>query len=211
MRKSTLLALTLLLGGFGAHKFYLGKQWQGALYLTFFWTLIPSLIALIEFIVYAATSEAQLKKRYGDRPVGATKRSLIALAVLLTLMIAVIGGVFVPAYLDKEYRSRVVLAIADAQPWQKALEAHFAEHRQFPRSVLDLRPELLPPAGPNRASLISVEAGGVLTVTMTSDTRALAGKTVVLRARLDPASGKLEWDCTGGTVAAGYRVGRCRP
>jgi hypothetical protein len=120
--------------------------------------------------------------------------------------------VFVPAYLDKEYRSQVVLAIANAQPWQQALEAHFAERRQFPRSVLELRPELLPPASPNRASMITVEPDGALTVTLTSDAaRTLTGKTVVLRAKPDPVTGKLSWDCTGGTAEPKYRVGSCRP
>ncbi|EFL92339.1 TM2 domain-containing hypothetical protein [Candidatus Regiella insecticola LSR1] len=37
-------------GGIGAHKFYLGKIGQGFLYLLFFWTLIPAIIAFIEFI-----------------------------------------------------------------------------------------------------------------------------------------------------------------
>jgi TM2 domain-containing membrane protein YozV len=212
MSKPTLLALTFLLGGFGAHKFYLGKHWQGTLYLVFFWTLIPSLIALVEFIVYAFTSEDKLRQRYAERPLGATRRSLIVLAVGMLLVLAVIGGVFVPAYLDKEYRSQVVLAVANAQPWQEALEAHFAERRQFPRSVLELRPQLLPPASPNRASMITVEPGGALTVTLTSDAaRVLSGRTVVLRANADPATGKLSWDCTGGTLEPKYRVGTCRP
>lgn len=40
--------LALLLGGFGAHKFYMGKVGQGVLYLLFVWTFIPALVALIE-------------------------------------------------------------------------------------------------------------------------------------------------------------------
>ena len=44
-RTGTLLAV--FLGGFGAHRFYLGDK-KGLLYLPFFWTLVPSVISLIE-------------------------------------------------------------------------------------------------------------------------------------------------------------------
>lgn len=40
--------LALFLGGLGIHKFYLGKTSLGIIYLLFFWTLIPGIIALIE-------------------------------------------------------------------------------------------------------------------------------------------------------------------
>jgi TM2 domain-containing membrane protein YozV len=42
------ILLALFLGGFGAHHFYLGNNGAGVLYLLFFWTLIPSFVALIE-------------------------------------------------------------------------------------------------------------------------------------------------------------------
>lgn len=40
--------LALFLGGFGAHRFYLGNNGLGILYLLFFWTVIPALIAFVE-------------------------------------------------------------------------------------------------------------------------------------------------------------------
>lgn len=39
------------LGSFGAHKFYSGRIGLGVLYILFCWTGIPSIIALIEFIL----------------------------------------------------------------------------------------------------------------------------------------------------------------
>lgn len=40
--------LSLMVGGFGAHRFYLRENVLGAVYFIFFWTLIPFLVALIE-------------------------------------------------------------------------------------------------------------------------------------------------------------------
>ena len=48
--KRLYLALTLLLGWCGAHKFYARHYLKGLLYLLFCWTGIPFLISWIEFI-----------------------------------------------------------------------------------------------------------------------------------------------------------------
>jgi len=40
--------LALFLGGFGAHRFYMGQIGLGILYLVFVWTGVPSLVALVE-------------------------------------------------------------------------------------------------------------------------------------------------------------------
>jgi TM2 domain-containing membrane protein YozV len=45
---STALTLALLLGGVGAHRFYLRQRRWGVAYLLFFWTLIPAMVSLVE-------------------------------------------------------------------------------------------------------------------------------------------------------------------
>ncbi len=55
----------IFLGGFGIHKFYLGKVIQGIIYLLFFWTFIPSLIGFIEGIVYICMSDEKFMLKYG--------------------------------------------------------------------------------------------------------------------------------------------------
>jgi TM2 domain-containing membrane protein YozV len=45
---TTATMLALFLGGLGAHKFYLGKTGFGLLYALFCWTLIPSILGVIE-------------------------------------------------------------------------------------------------------------------------------------------------------------------
>lgn len=51
--------LALLLGGFGAHKFYSGKTGLGILYIVFCWTFIPATVALVEAII-ALTKKADV-------------------------------------------------------------------------------------------------------------------------------------------------------
>ena len=53
VNKLAYVLCALLLGGFGVHKFYAGRIGLGILYLVFFWTFIPAIVALIEGIVAA--------------------------------------------------------------------------------------------------------------------------------------------------------------
>jgi len=46
--KTTALLLTLLLGGVGAHRYYMGQIGLGIVYTLFSWTFIPGIIALVE-------------------------------------------------------------------------------------------------------------------------------------------------------------------
>jgi TM2 domain-containing membrane protein YozV len=64
--KSNVVAgvLALILGGFGAHKFYLGKKGMGLLYLLFFWTLIPAVAGLVEGLMYLFADPADFADRH---------------------------------------------------------------------------------------------------------------------------------------------------
>ena len=55
----------MLLGGLGIHKFYLGRVWQGILYLVFCWTFIPALVGFIEGIIYLTMSDRDFEAKYG--------------------------------------------------------------------------------------------------------------------------------------------------
>lgn len=52
------------LGGFGAHKFYLGQTGAGIVYLLLFWTAIPALIAFVEFILFLTMTDEAFGKKY---------------------------------------------------------------------------------------------------------------------------------------------------
>ncbi|WP_186646032.1 TM2 domain-containing protein [Fluviispira vulneris] len=62
-RVSTAL-FALLLGGIGAHKFYLGKFGVGLLYILFCWTLIPGIISFIEGIRLICMSDNEFVNKY---------------------------------------------------------------------------------------------------------------------------------------------------
>ncbi|CAI1966948.1 TM2 domain-containing protein [Serratia marcescens] len=64
--KMSAILLTLFLGGFGGHKFYLGKPGQGILYLIFFWTFIPAFIAFIELIMLICMSDDEFNRKYNS-------------------------------------------------------------------------------------------------------------------------------------------------
>ena len=55
----------LLLGSFGIHKFYLGRIGQGILYFLFCWTMIPTVIGIIEGIIYLTMSDQEFAAKYG--------------------------------------------------------------------------------------------------------------------------------------------------
>ncbi|MCX6739569.1 MAG: NINE protein [Candidatus Parcubacteria bacterium] len=62
--KTTAALLALFLGGIGVHKFYLGKNGQGLVYLLFCWTFIPSVLGFIEAIMLFSMTEEVFNKTY---------------------------------------------------------------------------------------------------------------------------------------------------
>ena len=66
--------LAFFLGGFGAHKFYLGKPMWGIVYLVLCWTYIPSIIAFVEGLIYLCTSDKDFQAKYGEQSIEATPK-----------------------------------------------------------------------------------------------------------------------------------------
>jgi len=55
----------LVLGGFGIHKFYLGRIGWGIVYLLFCWTFIPSIVGFIEGVLLLVMSDDEFNRKYG--------------------------------------------------------------------------------------------------------------------------------------------------
>jgi TM2 domain-containing membrane protein YozV len=64
--KSTTAILALFLGGFGIHRFYLGQTGKGIVSILFCWTLIPSLIGLIDFFAFLSMSNFTFDSKYNN-------------------------------------------------------------------------------------------------------------------------------------------------
>lgn len=61
--KTTAAILAILLGGLGVHHFYLGHTGKGILYILFCWTYIPSIVGLIEGIIYLTQSDEEFARK----------------------------------------------------------------------------------------------------------------------------------------------------
>jgi TM2 domain-containing membrane protein YozV len=63
--KTIAIVLAILLGGLGAHKFYLERPGNALLYVLFCWTLIPMFVSLCETLMYVFMSEVQWDRYTG--------------------------------------------------------------------------------------------------------------------------------------------------
>ncbi len=67
--KKTKAAVTLwgiFLGGFGAHKFYMGSWGWGIVYLVTFWLYVPFIVALIEWVRYVLMSDDEFYAKLAE-------------------------------------------------------------------------------------------------------------------------------------------------
>lgn len=65
-KKKSKAAVTLwgiFLGGFGAHKFYMGSYGWGLVYLFTFWLWIPFCIAMVEWIRYVCMTDVEFERK----------------------------------------------------------------------------------------------------------------------------------------------------
>ncbi len=62
--KTAAAVLALFLGFAGAHRIYLGQRTKGYISAFFFWTLIPSVIGIIDFFSFIFMSQAKFDARY---------------------------------------------------------------------------------------------------------------------------------------------------
>jgi TM2 domain-containing membrane protein YozV len=68
----TAALLAFFLGGIGFHKFYLGQNVAGILYLLFCWTLIPGVIAFFESIGLLLMSDQAFDLQYNRNLMGSS-------------------------------------------------------------------------------------------------------------------------------------------
>ncbi len=139
VNKVALVLLTFFLGGIGAHKFYLGKYVQGVIYFLFSWTLIPSLVAFIEFIIYAFTSDERLQEKYTAK--GPIAVVIIAVCAGFLFMIAIIGilaAIAIPQFMTYRDRAYQTAVISELNNLRAAEEAYYEAHNRYSENMEDL-------------------------------------------------------------------------
>lgn len=89
--------LALFLGGLGIHRFYLG-QWWGVFYLLFWGSGIPSIVSLIESIVFFCSNESKWQRKYGNVKSGSSAVMAIIFVLVFVAVIGILAAIAIPQY-----------------------------------------------------------------------------------------------------------------
>ncbi|MFA7594194.1 MAG: pilin [Thiohalobacteraceae bacterium] len=140
--------------------------------------------------------------------------TLIELMIVVAI-IGILAAIALPAYQDYTIRAKVSEGLVLASGAKVSVAENAANGKNFDAGFT------APAATDNIASVAIATGTGTITVTTTA---AIGGGTVTFvptsggaalagtaTASTIPAGGSIEWDCTGGTLAAKYRPAQCRP
>jgi TM2 domain-containing membrane protein YozV/Tfp pilus assembly protein PilE len=190
--KAVLLLLTFFLGGFGAHRFYLGNYVLGIFYLLFSLTGIPALIALIEFLVFVFTSREKIEKDYTAH--GSAAVIAVVIACFMIFIIGILAAIAIPAYSDYMKRVKTVETLNLLGKLTAPAEDYFADQGKFP-STEDLKFQGNTMSGKYTANIVSNPEQLYLQATIKDNGSPIAGKT--LRLTYNPAD--RSWTCSSGS------------
>lgn len=220
--KASLLILTFFFGGLGAHKFYLGKYWQGALYFLFFWAYIPFIIALAEFVGYAFTSTQQLNEKYSAKCSPATV--IIAVVVGFVFVAGILASVSLSGFEDYKMRAKASEGLQMAKSLQAKIAEAFSEHPSDMSCDLNSCQLGVSVLGPTKyVRRVSSDKGGTITIEYDEHFLPQSKNVLTISPQVDgiqadlssPANvGKtVTWKCGGDTlttVPRNYVPASCR-
>jgi TM2 domain-containing membrane protein YozV/Tfp pilus assembly protein PilE len=202
--------LAIFLGGFGAHRFYLGKWW-GVFYLLFFWAWIPGLIAFVEGIVILCTDSAKWDEKYNEgRRFGSGSGVGIIIAVVASVfvgiaMIGILAAIAVPAYQDYTTRAKMAEAVSTADKAAAHVRAYILEQRTIPATV-----QAAGFIAPFPASVRSIDVDEkTATIRVTMAATPVAGKSFRLRPIVQNQS-DIRWQCESDDIQPRMLPPRCR-
>ncbi|MBU6950977.1 NINE protein [Hahella sp. HN01] len=203
--KVTAGLLAFFLGGLGVHRFYLG-QWWGIFYMLFWFTWIPSIVSLIEAIVFFASSEDRWQEKYGQVR-GGGAAMIVAAVVGLFVMVAFIGilaAVAIPAYQDYIARSQVQTSMPFVKENQDKVSAFIQRTGFYPNQNLDAGlPEEL------RDKVASIQLQQNARMVVTYDIKSLRENNTIDWVPAE-RNGQIEWTCMEGSMPDQYRPTICR-
>lgn len=94
--------LSAVLGDFGLHHFYLGQPYRGMLYLLFFWTGIPGVIASLEACRYGLLSSEAWAVRYNGGTVGKPVPRWLPIALIL-IPLVLLAAIYAAIYAGYDF------------------------------------------------------------------------------------------------------------
>ncbi|HHB91890.1 MAG TPA: NINE protein [Thioploca sp.] len=173
-KKLTLLLLTLFTGGFGIHRFYLGNYLWGTIYLLFFWTFIPVLISLIEYVIFLFKSSDKIEESYEAH------ESTVAIVMILPVLLffgRITLPIMIPAYWDYASKTKVVEAILLLENSKLIVEKHIQKTGTFP-STNELKAIGIITSGTYVSDIESNVQQNYLQATMNNNASVVTGKTI---------------------------------
>ncbi|HWT73017.1 MAG TPA: NINE protein [Oxalicibacterium sp.] len=202
--------LAIFLGGFGAHRFYLGKWW-GVLYLLFFWLWVPGIIALIEGIVFLCTDDRKWDDkhndgcRYGSRSGAGVAIAIVAGALVGVAFIGILAAIAIPAYQDYTNKAKIAQAYHEANEAAIQVASYAAQTRSVPNTLQEAGYGKALPAYVRSMDVDSRTA--VIRVTMAAGS--LNGKSFLLRPTVQ-SDANIQWQCISEDIEARLLPQKCR-
>ena len=143
--KTTTIILSVCLGGAGAHHFYLGNTQKGILYLLFFWTGVPAILALIDFINYLKMSDEEFNLQYNSglnpglpghyQPVVPGQSMPVAPGQIAPSIQVQNAPTMMPVTMDTAQDEFIVYLRSNAQILQEIIEQHKQKQNTISQTV----------------------------------------------------------------------------
>ncbi len=133
--------LSAFLGGFGAHRFYLGPIWLAIVYLLFCWTGIPGLVAIVETFIIVFSSQETWARKYNNGVITPPAHIAVKILVLAFPVIALIGilaAIAIPQYAEYTSRAKIASVQASLNAARIPLIDHMEQSNGMPLSENEL-------------------------------------------------------------------------